>query len=85
VAKTLSTTTFAPAAWAIFATAAMSVISSSGLAGDSSSTTLVLGRMAARQASRSVASTRVVSTPKRGSQFWTIQLHEPNSARPATR
>ena len=57
VAKTLSTTTFAPAAWAICATAAMSVISSSGLAGLSSSTTLVLGRIAARQASRSVAST----------------------------
>ena len=54
-AKVLSTTTIAPAACAISATAAMSVIFMSGLLGVSSQTTLVAsGRMAARTASRSL-------------------------------
>ena len=57
MAKTLSTTSFAPAAWAISATAPMAVTSSSGLAGLSIRKALVLGRTAFFQASMSVAST----------------------------
>ena len=63
----------------------MSMISRSGLAGLSRNSTRVVGRTAARQASRSGPSTTVVSTPKRGSHSLTIQRHDPNSARLATR
>ena len=55
MAKTLSTITLAPISRAMAATAAMSVISSSGLAGLSIRKTLVFGRTAARQAARSGA------------------------------
>ena len=57
VAKTLSTTSLAPQALAISATAPIGVTSSSGLAGLSTRKHLVLSRTAAFQASGSTAST----------------------------
>ncbi len=84
MANTLSITTLAPAAWAVFDTAAMSAISSRGLAGLSRNTARVVSRMAAVQAASSRPSTRVQSTPNRGSQLARIQRQEPNRARLAT-
>ena len=84
VANTLSTTTLAPISRATAATAAMSVISSSGLAGVSRKNSLVFGRTAARQAATSGASTKVTSTPNRGAHLLRIHRHEPNNALPAT-
>mgnify|MGYP001036831822 CR=1 FL=1 len=64
-AKVLSTTSRAPCPWAIAAAAAMSVRETVGLAGVSTKTIVVLGRMAARSASRSEVSTKLDSSPKR--------------------
>ena len=62
-----STARRAPAAWAIPAAAAMSVIVQSGLPGVSIQTSLVRpGSMAARRASRSSVSTKVSARPRRG-------------------
>ena len=64
-AKVLSTTSSAPASWAICATIAMSATFSSGLVGVSSQTTLVLpGRIASRIASGCVTAAGVISTPQ---------------------
>ncbi len=61
----LSTTSRAPASWAMSAAAAMSVMASVGLAGVSMKTTRVFGLMAPRSTSRSLVSTMLASTPKR--------------------
>ena len=65
MAKTLSTTTSAPTSWASRATAAMSITSSVGFEIVSKKATRVSGRSASFQASRSVPSISVTSTPKR--------------------
>ncbi len=66
VAQVESTASTAPAAWAISATAAMSVSDQSGLAGVSAQTSFVApGRTAARTASRSDISTRSTLRPHR--------------------
>ena len=62
-ANVLSTTTRTPAAWASADTAAMSTIFSSGLEGVSIQTKRVRGRSAAANASRSVRSHVVTSSP----------------------
>jgi hypothetical protein len=84
VANTLSTTSRAPAARAISATAAMSISSSVGLDGLSRKKARVSGRTAARHASRSGPSTSVEATPKRGRKSAMTYWHEPNKAREAT-
>lgn len=61
----LSTTRRAPASWATWATAAMSVMPSSGLEGVSTQTALVRGVMAARTAATSEVSATENSTPQR--------------------
>src|SRR5215469_2628884 len=58
-ANVLSTTSSAPASWAMSASAAMSAMPSSGLVGVSHHTTRVVGRSAARTASRSESATGV--------------------------
>ncbi|MOA58198.1 hypothetical protein D3C78_1825450 [compost metagenome] len=55
VQKQLSTASSAPLAWAMSASAAMSTSSASGLEGDSTMNSLVLGLQAAAQASRSAS------------------------------
>ena len=62
----------------------MSITSSIGLVGDSRKNALVFFRTASFQASRSVPSTSVEATPKRGSHSSTTQRQEPNSAFAAT-
>ncbi len=64
--KQLSTTSKAPAACATPASAAMSKTSVRGFDGVSMNTSRVFGRNAARKASMSPWSTKLVSTPKRG-------------------
>jgi hypothetical protein len=59
----------------------MEQTSRSGLAGLSTKKALVFGRTAFFQASRSVASTKVTSTPNLGIHSATTQRHEPNTAR----
>ena len=59
----LSTLTSAPCAWAIFATAAMSVSTMSGLLGVSMCTSLVFGFIAASTAARLLVSTYSISMP----------------------
>jgi hypothetical protein len=54
------------------ATAAMSITSSVGFEIDSRNTAFVPGRIAARHWSRSVPSTKLTSTPKRGSSVSTM-------------
>ncbi len=85
VAKTLSTTTCAPAAWASSHTARTSTSSCMGLEGDSKNTASVGSLNASRHWSRSAPSTNTVSTPQRGSISLQITKQEPNSAREATR
>ncbi len=65
MAKVLSTTSLAPASWATWATAAMSVMPSSGLEGVSTQTALVFGVIAARTAAGSLVSATDHSTPQR--------------------
>jgi hypothetical protein len=60
-----STTSWAPASCAMPARPGRSATDSVGLASVSAHTTAVSGRTAARTASRSVPSTKVVDTPKR--------------------
>jgi len=62
----------------------MSTISIVGLAGVSKKKTLVLGWIAAFQASLSRLSMVVVVMPQRGSRLSVSQRHEPNAARAAT-
>ncbi|MNI59289.1 hypothetical protein D3C73_1144460 [compost metagenome] len=57
VLKQLSTTSMAPRAWAISASAAMSTSSASGLEGDSRISSLVLALMALSQPARSTSGT----------------------------
>ena len=63
VANVLSTTTSAPCAWAIAATASMSMHVSSGLVGVSSHTIAVSSGQSAASASTSVRSTAVHGKP----------------------
>ena len=72
VAKTLSATTIAPFSCAMPATAATSITSSVGFDMVSKKTSFVSSRTASRHWSRSVPSTKVTSTPKRGSSVSTI-------------
>ncbi len=69
MAKVLSTTSRAPASWAIPASAAMSATASSGLVGVSHQISRVVSRTAARTASRSCCATAVNVTPQRSSTF----------------
>ncbi len=84
VAKTLSTTTRAPASCASVATASMSTSSSIGLEGVSRNTACAPSASASRHWSRSAPSTKRQSIPKRGRISPTMILQEPNSARQAT-
>lgn len=69
MAKVLSTTSFAPASRATWATAGMSVIPSSGLEGVSTQMTFVRGVTAARTAVGSLVSATDQSTPQRETTF----------------
>ena len=80
MAKTLSTTTFAPAACASSHTARTSTSSCIGLDGVSKNTASVGSLRASRHWSRSAPSTNTVSTPQRGRMSSQITKHEPNSA-----
>ncbi len=84
VPKTLSTTTFAPAAWASSVTAAMSTSSCIGLLGVSKKTAVVGSESASRHWSRSAPSTKTVSTPQRGRISSRMTKHEPKRARDDT-
>ena len=68
VQKQLSTASSTPLALASSASAAMSTSSVSGLDGVSTNSSLVLGRIACSQPSRSDSSTKVVSIPSFASQ-----------------
>ena len=81
VAKTLSTTTWAPAAWARSQTARRSTSSCIGFDGDSKKTAVVGSASAARHWSRSEPSTKTLSTPQRGRISSRITKHEPNRLR----
>ncbi len=83
--KQLSTTSSAPALWAMSATAAMSATSVSGFEGVSRKNSLVFGLTAARQAARSVPSTKVVSTPNLAKMLENSVMVEPKMARELTR
>ncbi|MCY1375215.1 hypothetical protein D9M69_626130 [compost metagenome] len=83
--KQLSTTSSALALWAMSATAAMSATSVSGFDGVSRKNSLVFGRTAARHASRSVGSTKVVSTPNLPKILLNSVMVEPKIARELTR
>ncbi|TWG90203.1 hypothetical protein L599_003300000090 [Luteimonas sp. J16] len=65
-AKVPSTSRRAPPAWAMSASAAMSLTFSSGFDGVSAHSRAVSARIAARTASRSVTSTMVWVSPQRG-------------------
>ena len=78
VAKQLSTHSSAPAAWAMVASAAMSHTSVSGLVGVSANSSLVLGRMAAFHASKSVCGTKLDCTPNRAKSEPMSLMVEPN-------
>ena len=80
----LSNTTFAPAAWAISDTAAMSTSDCIGFEGVSKNTAWVGLLSACSHWSRSSPSTKTVSTPQRGSISLHTTKHEPNRLRPAT-
>ncbi len=86
VAKTLSSTTFAPAACASSHTAAMSTSDCIGFDGVSKNTAWVgLGaESASSHCSRSSPSTNTVSTPQRGRISLHTTKHEPNRLRAAT-
>ena len=84
VANVLSASVTMPRSRAIAATAAMSVISSRGLLGDSIRNSRVAGVTASAQALTSVCSTRVHSTPRRGSSACTRLSEPPYMLRCAT-
>ena len=76
--KQLSTSSSAPPAWAMSASAAMSQTSVSGLLGVSANSSRVLGRMAARHSPASVCETKVVSMPNLA-KSWNSLIVEPNT------
>lgn len=84
VAKTLSSTTFAPAAWASSVTAAMSTSDCIGFDGVSKNTAVVGTDNACSHWDRSSPSTKTVSTPQRGRISLHTTKHEPNRLRDAT-
>ena len=84
VAKTLSSTTFAPAAWASSQTAAMSTSDCIGLDGVSKNTACVGTDSASSHCARSSPSTNTISTPQRGRISLHTTKHEPNRLRAAT-
>src|SRR6185437_6451314 len=87
VAKTLSNTTFAPAACASSVTAAMSTSDCIGFDGVSKNTAWVGLEGSANASShwdRSSPSTKTVSTPQRGRISLHTTKHDPNKLRDAT-
>ena len=84
VAKTLSSTTFAPAAWASSQTAAMSTSDCIGFDGVSKNTACVGTDSASSHCARSSPSTNTVSTPQRGRISLHTTKHDPNRLRAAT-
>ena len=84
VANTLSSTTFAPAAWAISLTAAMSTSDCIGLDGVSKNTACVGLDSASSHCDRSSPSTNTVSIPQRGRISLHTTKHDPNRLRAAT-
>ena len=85
VQKQLSTASRTPRLRARSASAARSPISHSGLDGVSSSSSLVLGPIASRQASMSVKSTKVVATPNLARNLLSKTVVVPNTLREHTR
>ena len=84
MAKTLSNTTFAPAACAMSHTAAMSTSDCIGLDGVSKNTAWVGTDSASSHCDKSSPSTNTVSTPQRGRISLHTTKHEPNRLRAAT-
>jgi len=84
VAKVLSINSGTPAAWAISASAGMSMTSRPGLPMVSPSTRRVCGRSAARNPSRSRGFTNVVVMPNRGSVALSRLIVPPYSDEEAT-
>ena len=81
MAKQLSTARSAPALCARSASARMSHTSVSGLVGVSAKSRRVVGRIASRQAGRSVCDTKVDCTPKRARSDPISLIVEPNMER----
>ncbi|CNH68977.1 Uncharacterised protein [Mycobacterium tuberculosis] len=84
VANTLSSTTFAPAAWDSSVTAAMSTSDCIGFDGVSKNTACVGFDNACSHCARSSPSTKTVSTPHRGRISLHTTKHDPNRLRAAT-